>query len=403
MKKSTTPAPAKKGKAKTPASAEAREVPTRDIPRPVESMLWGHAAGRCEFDGCNQRLSRSPVTQEQVNTAEKAHIYAFSADGPRGNAGIADEDLNDADNLMLVCHACHQTIDQVPDGGRYTVPLLRGMKERHERRIEIVTGITPGRASHVLFYGANIGQHTSPFAFGEAAGAMFPDRYPAEAAPIALGTVNSAFQDPALEFWDREGAHLRNIFERRVRERIADRAIDHLSVFALAPQPLLVLLGSLLGDITPTDVYQRHREPPTWAWPASATAPAFEVHEPAKPVGPPALVLALSATITTDRITSVLGDNATIWTVTVPKPHNDVMKSREQLSQFRALLRPLLDCIKAVHGQTTPLHFFPAAPVSAAVEFGRVRMPKADTAWVLYDQVGARRGFVPTITLPQGS
>ena len=403
MKKSTN-TPAKKGKQTTTRRmAEAREVPTRDIPRAVESMLWGRAAGRCEFDGCNQRLCRSAVTQEQVNTAEKAHLYSFSPDGSRGNAGIVADDLNGIENLLLVCHGCHRAIDQAPDGGRYTVAVLKGMKDRHERRVEIVTGITPGRASHVLLYGANVGQHTSPVRFGEAAGAMFPDRYPAEATPIALGTVNSSFQDPDPAFWDREAAHLRNIFERRVRERIADRAIDHLSVFALAPQPLLILLGTLLGDITPADVYQRHREPPTWVWPASADAPAFEVLPPAETEGPPALVLALSATVTPDRITAVLGDKASIWTVTVPKPHNDVMKSREQLSRFRALLRPLLDRIKAAHGQTNPLHLFPAAPVSAAVEFGRVRMPKADTAWVLYDQVGARGGFVPTFTIPQGA
>ncbi len=34
--------------------------------------------GRCEFAGCNAPLWRSTVTQEAVNTAEKAHIYAFS-------------------------------------------------------------------------------------------------------------------------------------------------------------------------------------------------------------------------------------------------------------------------------------------------------------------------------------
>ena len=36
---------------------------------------------------------------------------------------------------------------------------------------------------------------------------------------------------------------IRTVFDRRVRERITDRAVDHLSVFALAPQPLLVLLA----------------------------------------------------------------------------------------------------------------------------------------------------------------
>ena len=118
--------------------------------------------------------------------------------------------------------------------------------------------------------------------------------------------------------------------------------------------------------------------------------------------GPPALVVALSATVTADRITSILARDASIWTVTVPHPHNEITKSREQLSQLRSLLRFVFDQIKAAHGRTTPLHVFPVASVSAAVEFGRVRMPKADMPWRIYDQVSARGGFVPALSIPYG-
>ena len=62
---------------------------TRHIPHPVQLMLWGKAAGRCEFAGCNKALWKSPVTQEQVNIAQKAHIYSFGDGGPRGNAALA--------------------------------------------------------------------------------------------------------------------------------------------------------------------------------------------------------------------------------------------------------------------------------------------------------------------------
>jgi hypothetical protein len=173
-------------------------------------------------------------------------------------------------------------------------------------------------------------------------------------------------------------------------------------VFALAPQPLLILLGTLLGDIVPADIYQRHREPPTWEWPTMAFAPIFEVRAPSTTIGPPALVLATSATVTRDRITSLLGDDASIWTVTVSTPHNDIIKSREQLSRFRSLLRPVLDQIKAAHGQAAPLHVFPVTSVSAAIELGRVRMPKADMPWRIYDQVNDLGGFVYALSIPRG-
>lgn len=159
--------------------------------------------------------------------------------------------------------------------------------------------------------------------------------------------------------------------------------------------------GSLLGDITPVDVYQRHREPTTWSWPSVSETPEFIVENPPATNGPAALVLALSATITRDRIESVLGRDACIWQITVPEPHNELTKSRDQLSRFRSLLRVQLDQIKAAHGQNTPLHIFPAISASMAVEVGRVRMPKADMLWNVYDQVNSQ-GFIHALSIPHG-
>lgn len=379
-----------------------REV-TRYVAPDVKLLLWGRAAGRCEFAGCNKPLWKSSVTQEQVNLAQKAHIYSFSASGPRGNAGIARKKLNSLENLMLVCHGCHQKIDKQKDGGRYPAALLQDWKAAHERRVEIVTGIHPSKKSHVLLYGANVGQHSSPLNFEEAAAALFPKRYPAEDRPISLGTINSAFTDCDPKFWERESEHLVTQFNRRVREPVSLGEISHLSVFAIAPQPLLIRLGTLMIDITSADVFQRHREPEqTWNWPGRAPRLEYEIEEPASVDGTPALVVALSAPVTDDRILAVLGRDATIWRLTVARPHNDLIKSRTHLSEFRTVVRRLLDRIKARHGQTTLLHVFPVAGVSPAVELGRVRMPKAHMPWRIYDQINARGGFVPTLTLTSG-
>ena len=137
----------------------------RTVARETERELWGRAAGRCEFSDCNRLLYKSPVTQEQVNLAEKAHIYAFSAAGPRGRGPLqaTTKAVNAISNLMLVCHDCHLKIDQDQEGERYSADLLRQWKEDHERRITIVTGICPGKKSHVVFYGSRIGDESSPF------------------------------------------------------------------------------------------------------------------------------------------------------------------------------------------------------------------------------------------------
>jgi len=91
---------------------------SRHIKDSVRWMLWGKAAGRCGFTGCNRQLWKSPVTQEPVNIEEAAHVYAFSSGGPRGNDGIAEVKLNDIDNLMLACHDCHRKMDQEAPGDR---------------------------------------------------------------------------------------------------------------------------------------------------------------------------------------------------------------------------------------------------------------------------------------------
>lgn len=391
-------ASSRSGTLRTDDRTSLREV-TRHVKTVVQCMLWGQAGGRCQFSGHNRLLWKSSVTQERVNIAQKAHIYAFSEGGPRSNSQIGSYEINDLPNLILVCHECHQKIDTAKDGGRYTATLLRQWKTEHEERVERVTGIAQCKRSHILLYGANIGVHTALLNYQSAAVAMFPDRYPAEDNPIELSTINSSLLDRDAAFWNVEGDSLRRKFQQSVRERVAIRGIQHISVFALAPQPLLILLGTLLGDIVPSDIYQRHREPPTWNWPSDVAPSPFEVQDPENRSGPAALVLALSATITPERIHAVLGPDVSIWTVTVPEPHNDVMKSRAQLSELRAILRSLLDRIKATHGQSSPLHVFPAAPVSAAVELGRVRMPKADMPWHIYDQVNALGGFTPAFTI----
>jgi hypothetical protein len=76
-----------------------REV-SRHIAVAVQCMLWGKAAGRCEFAGCNVPLWKSSVTQEPVNIAQKAHIYSFSSEGPRGHDGV--DAINSIENLILV-------------------------------------------------------------------------------------------------------------------------------------------------------------------------------------------------------------------------------------------------------------------------------------------------------------
>jgi len=367
----------------------------------VRTRLWGKAGGRCQYDGCNKPLWLDTLTKAEFNTSYIAHIIADEPGGPRGDAVLSKKLKSDISNLMLLCDEHHRLVDRADEPG-HPVDRLVAMKELHEKRIELVTALGPEKRSHVVLYGANIGQQNAPLSIAKAAEAMLPDRYPAEARPIALGLVNSAITDRDDAYWNTESQQLSRLIEQQIRPRLAHGEVHHFSILALAPQPLLTMLGYLLSDIPAAEVYQLHREPPNWKWQDGPEGFEYEVIAPADRSGVPALVFSLSATINDERIHAVI-PGARIWKVTVPSPNNDFLKSWRQAALFRATMRSLLDRIKAEHGEQSTLHVFPAMPVALAVDFGRVIMPKADLKMILYDQNQALGGFVRALEIQQSS
>ena len=376
---------------------------TRYIGREIERELWARAAGRCQFNGCNQILYKSPITQERVNISEKAHIYSFSEEGPRGWGPLKKNKkaINNISNLMLVCHACHKIIDQDEKGIRYSASLLKQFKWQHEQRVYLVTGISSDKKSHVVMYGANIGEEKSPLQYIEAVEAIFPDWYPAEEKPVNL-SMSCEHEDKTAEYWETENSNLKTIFERNIVPRIKENNPAHFSLFALAPQPLLIRLGVLFTDKIAVEVYQLHREPRTWQWQKHPEDFKYIIEEPDNTNNPPVLIVSLSDKVKHERITSILGQNVSIWELTIEEYHNDFLRSQAQLAMFRETVRKLMVVIKERCGQSTPLSIFPAMPVSCAVEFGRVRMPKADMPWIIYDQNNKEGKFIKALEISGG-
>lgn len=371
----------------------------RYVSRKVERELWARAAGRCQFNGCNRIVYKSPITQEPVNISEKAHIYSISKNGPRGWGPFKKNPagLNMTSNLMLVCHDCHSKIDKEKDGGRYDASLLLKWKNEHERRICIVTGVNPNKKSHVILYGANIGDEKSLLQPEHAKMALFPQWYPAEETPLSL-SMNWEGKDDDPDYWDTEETNLTRSFDRQIRPVIAEGG--HFSIFGLATIPLLIRLGVLFTDKVAVQVYQLQREPEqTWEWDNTDTSTMYAIEEPEKVSGPPVLILSLSAKVAHNRVTAVLGENITIWELAIRNPNNDFLKTTGQLSEFRKACRKLMVLIAEKHGLDATLSIFPAIPVACGVEFGRIRMPKAEMPWAIYDQNNTRKAFVHAITI----
>jgi hypothetical protein len=319
------------------------------IPDKVKFELWGKSAGRCQYEGCNKVLWRDLVTQARYSTAYIAHIIADKENGPRGDQVLSESLESDISNLMLLCDAHHRLID-IEDVEGHPVERLLGMKERHETRINTQTSLDENKKSHILQYGANIGRLNARITWRKSYEAMSPNRYPAEDTAIVLSLGNSPFQDNEVDFWKIGRANLQKQFASKVTPRLATD-IDHLSVFALAPQPLLIELGHLLSDVSAIDVFQHQKEPQdNWVWQEQEYVVPFMVIRPDKSGSNVALNVSLSASIDNQRILAVLGEDTCIWTLTIENPHNDFLKTREQLGEFRETFRKLLDDIKLTHG-----------------------------------------------------
>lgn len=126
----------------------------------------------------------------------------------------------------------------------------------HERRIEILTELTDDRQTHVVRFGARIGSNESPLSIENVRTVVFPDHYPVDGRSIGLEMTGCKYEDHEQEYWQFHQGNLQRQFRDKISGRIETREIRHMSVFALALQPLLIELGRLLCDICPANVHQ---------------------------------------------------------------------------------------------------------------------------------------------------
>ena len=68
----------------------------------------------------------------------------------RGISTTPEEDRNDANNLVLICPNDHAAIDRKQLGDVMTVELVKGLKQRHERRIRQATELASSKDTVIV-------------------------------------------------------------------------------------------------------------------------------------------------------------------------------------------------------------------------------------------------------------
>jgi hypothetical protein len=367
------------------------------IPEKVKILLWGKAAGRCQYRGCNDSLYRDDLTQAEFNQSYIAHIVADRPNGPRGHATRSELLKRDINNLMLLCDTHHRLIDR-EQVDKHTEDVLLEMKKEHEERMNLITGINYNNKSELVIYKASIGINPVVMTYDSLKEYLVPKYYPARHTAIDLSLSNSTSVDSRKMFWDLQIENLDDQFKDQILPKLRKSELPHVSMFALAPIPLLIKLGVMLNDIQQIDVRQKRRNPDTWNFEEDIdTAYSFEKAQEVKTNI--ALKIELSDSITNDRIISVLGEDTSIYSIKIENPDNDFVKSRKQIADFGEKMKEAFREIKRNHGQQAILNVFPAIPVSLAVQLGRVWMPKADLSLKIFDQNYALGGFVKAIEI----
>jgi len=365
-------------------------VAARGVKPLTRLLLFVSAGGHCEFDGCNRYLLEHHVTLTEGIFAEMAHIVAFMPDGPRGGCGARPVDINDIRNLMLLCPTCHKLIDDHPDD--YTRESLEKYKTSHEKRIRHVTDLGPDRKTTVVILKAPIRGQTVAVPFDQVVDATAP-RYPSsrEGTIIDLTSISDqgdAFIQTAKETIARD-------VERFMGSSGEGHKADHLSIFALAPIPLLIFLGRQLSNKIPSEVYQRHRDTETWTWKRGGPPAKYRFGRRRSGSGSIALILSLSGTVPLDALPT----GGTVYEVTLrgttPKP--TYLRTRRDLEGFRMVYQEALGAIMQSHGLVKTIDLFPAVPAPVAILCGRELLPKVHPRLRVYDYDKTKDGFKFTL------
>lgn len=309
---------------------------------------------------------------------------------------MADEDevldRESEENLLLLCHDCHKMIDDKDHVDFYTPEKLRELKAEHELFVELATETAGRTRTAVIRLGSDVRGSYTVASRRDVMDVLVANNY--------LGLINSQrngmftcdLRDPATDpgYWDGTRAKIRRTVSS-VHQAIAAEEITHISVFAIAPVPALVLLGAELDDKVDTRLWQKHRDA-SWAYPSMAAPARFDIEE-SDPAGQGraatdvVLVCSLSAEVNPDRLPVEI-ENVPVLTI---RPDGlpstpAVLEHEETLVAFGSAFRQMLAAAEKAHPNATRWHLVAAVPPAAAVEAGRAFMRDAQPPVAVYQR-----------------
>jgi hypothetical protein len=376
---------------------------TRTVPEAVARQVWVAAGGRCTI--CNRYLLADNTTGQEVPIGQLAHIVGWSTapGSPRGDHELPVEHRNSAENLMLLCHDQHRVIDHKSLWEMFDVDTLRAMKRRHEERIRKLTGLGHENRTTVLRVVGNIHGRPVELASSSVTTALLANnRFPdwilrgADEFEIDLRAIpGEQTSNPA--YWAAARSHLEDRLAHLCTQ-VRKEAVNHVSVFALARIPVLIMLGTYLDKMLQVEIYPKRREGKT-LWGFDDLGPPVRFSSELLRAGDDptrvAIVCSISGSVDINRLPPDVLDAHTIYELrpaaVLPTP--ELITTQAALDQFSQAWRTLLSTIEVDHPGAPTIPIFPAVPPAAAIAIGRHLLRAAHPPLHIYDREPNSPGY----------
>jgi len=347
------------------------------------------------------------MTYYEGTFGEMAHIVgqAKSKKSARGFGPLPVGHRDTAENLMLICDDEHDELDRFGPRDAFPIEVLQNLKKIHEDNVRRVTGLDRSKTTTpVRMIGRLRGESTEVDRKTAATAILAQMRIPRydwgyhDTVEIDLRHV-AGEADLDAGYYPAACAIIDQEIGGKLGDGMRSGEIEHLSVFAFARLPLLVYLGAKIGDNIPTDVYERHRNPETWLWPANGNTHDFSVRSPeADPAATEGvLIVNISGAIQRTELPEHL-QALPLFELTVEgsTPQTGIIKHPETLAALDRAARLLFGQIENEgHKAIRRLHVFAAMPMSAAVTVGRVTNSATHPTLVMYDRTA--NGYVEAL------
>lgn len=346
-------------------------------------QLWGRAAGHCEI--CHRSLEEDGAFKMSGNFSNIAHIRAQSADGPRYDENQTAGERDGIDNLLLLCPICHKNID-VDSRDDFPVERLLSIKAEREKAIRDYASLASIPKLNII---------TCAYPIRGEAVSIKDSEWKAAVYDLGMTHASSRAFDVSAPY--TEGKHAADglqqaaaDMEARVErfKEIIEEPDCLIGIFALAPQPLLIKLGTLLSDKQAAIPFQWHRNGPDWSFRNESSGVDYSfriVREGDSNATDVALTLSLSASV---NVASLPEGTALFPLVELAadKPGIEIVSSIEDVARFGDEVASVVSNIHERYPRIERLHVFPAAPAPLASKFGMAVNRNLFEEMVIYDK-----------------